>query len=89
MFRGWDWLGNRIRSFPRQIPLSISPQGTVGEVELDPLFFSSEVAVERQLQRFVLKLNLWRSPAETDCFIHDNHPFIVSGTNQWKYPWHR
>jgi hypothetical protein len=129
MFRGWDWLGNRIRSFPRQTPLFISPQDTVGEVELDPLFFSGEVAVERELQRFVLKLNLWWSPAETDCFIHDNHPFLevhtqifgtgrmqkfrendqatlyqdvlmvpgftheafcrVSGTNQWKYPWHR
>ncbi|MER9829754.1 hypothetical protein NKJ51_15460 [Mesorhizobium sp. M0134] len=71
MFRGWDWLGNRIRSFPRQIPLFISPQDTIGEVELDPLFFTGEVAVERQMQRFVLKLNLWWSPAETDCFIHD------------------
>ncbi|ESX66579.1 hypothetical protein X759_27600 [Mesorhizobium sp. LSHC420B00] len=129
MFRRWDWLGNRIRSFPRQTPLFISLQDTVGEVELDPLFFSGEVAVERQLQRFVLKLNLWWSPAETDCFIHDNPPFLevhtqifgtgrmqkfrendqttlyqdvlmapgftheafcrVSGTNQWKYPWHR
>ncbi|MER9328618.1 hypothetical protein [Mesorhizobium sp. M0488] len=68
-------------------PALISPQDTVGEVELDPLFFFGEVAVERQLQRFVFKLNLWRSPAESDCFIHNNHPVIVSGTNQ--YPWHR
>ncbi|MES0030062.1 hypothetical protein [Mesorhizobium sp. M0040] len=44
MFRGWDWLGSRIRSFPRQTPLFISPQDTVAEVELDPLFFSGEAA---------------------------------------------
>ena len=29
MFRGWDWLGNRIRSFPRDTPLYISAQDEI------------------------------------------------------------
>jgi hypothetical protein len=74
--RGWDWLGNRIRSFPRDTPLYISSQDTVGEVEVDPLVFTNESPAGEARQRFTLKLNLWWSPGETDCFIHNEHPFL-------------
>jgi hypothetical protein len=74
--RGWDWLGNRIRSFPRDTPLYISPQDTVGEVTTDPLRFTNEAPNGSEQRRFTLKLNLWWSPGTTDCFIHNEHPFL-------------
>lgn len=74
--RGWDWLGNRIRSFPRDTPLYISPQDTIGEVATDPLRFTNERPNSAQEQLFTLKLNLWWSPGTTDCFIHNEHPFL-------------
>lgn len=76
VFRGWDWLGNRIRSFPRDTPLYISVQDTLGEVTTDPLAFTNEKPNGTSDQRFTLKLNLWWSPGTTDCFIHNEHPFL-------------
>ncbi|MER8595024.1 hypothetical protein NKH33_26265 [Mesorhizobium sp. M1182] len=84
MFRGWDWLGNRIRSFPRQTPLFISPQDTIGEVELDPLFFSGEIAVERQLQRFVLKLTSGGHPLEPTGSFTTTLPSSRSTRRYWE-----
>ena len=74
--RGWDWLGNRIRSFPRDTPLYISAQDTVGRVRQDPHVFTNEAKASRNARDFTLKLNLWWSPSETDCFIHNEHPFL-------------
>ena len=75
-FRGWDWLGNRIKSFPRDTPLYISPFDHVGEVTTDPLVFTNERAAPQQEQTFDMRLNLWWSPGDTDCFIHNEHPFL-------------
>lgn len=80
MFRGWDWLGNRIRSFPRDTPLYISAQETVGVVTTDPRVFTNERRSPEALQDFDLKLNLWWSPGDTDCFIHNEHPFLETHT---------
>ncbi len=74
--RGWDWLGNRIASFPRDTPLYISSQDTVGDVVTDPLAFTNENPGGTADQEFTLKLNLWWAPGETDCFIHNEHPFL-------------
>ncbi|MER8830928.1 hypothetical protein NKH73_22515 [Mesorhizobium sp. M0938] len=74
--RGWDWLGNRIKSFPRDTPLYISAQDTVGTVMTDPLAFTNENPAVAANQEFTLKLNLWWSPGQTDCFIHNEHPFL-------------
>ena len=74
--RGWDWLGNRIRSFPRDTPLYISPQDDIGTVTTDPLVFTNERIAPEAPQDFDLKLNLWWSPGDTDCFIHNEHPFL-------------
>ena len=76
MFRGWEWLGKRITSFPRDTPLFISAQDTVGKVVTDPLAFTNERPEAQARQSFTLKLNLWWSPGNTDCFIHTEHPFL-------------
>lgn len=74
--RGWDWLGHRIKSFPRDTPLYISPFDHVGEVITDPFLFTNERASSRDEQTFDMRLNLWWSPGDTDCFIHNEHPFL-------------
>lgn len=74
--RGWDWLGNRIKSFPRDTPLYISPFDHVGEVMTDPFVFTNERATAEAPQIFDMRLNLWWSPGDTDCFIHNEHPFL-------------
>ena len=74
--RGWEWLGDRIRSFPRDTPLYISPQDHVGTVTTDPLVFTNERSGAQAPQDFDLKLNVWWSPGHTDCFIHNEHPFL-------------
>lgn len=76
MFRGWDWLGNRIKSFPRDTPLFISAQDSIGTVTSDPYVFTNERVLPETPQEFELKLNLWWSPGDTDCFIHNEHPFL-------------
>ncbi|KXF78186.1 hypothetical protein ATN84_23795 [Paramesorhizobium deserti] len=80
MFRGWDWLGNRIRSFPRDTPLYISPQDEIGTVTTDARVFTNERQEAVNPQTFRLKLNLWWAPGDTDCFIHDEHPFLETHT---------
>lgn len=80
VFRGWDWLGNRIRSFPRDTPLYISAQDTIGTVVTDPHVFTNERKLPEAPQEFELKLNLWWSPGDTDCFIHNEHPFLETHT---------
>ncbi len=74
--RGWDWLGNRIRSFPRDTPLYISPFDHAGRVETDPRVFTNELTQPQNVQEFDIRLNLWWSPGDTDCFIHNEHPFL-------------
>jgi hypothetical protein len=80
MFRGWDWLGSRIRSFPRDTPLYISAQDHIGTVVTDPYVFTNERRSHDAPQEFDLKLNLWWSPGDTDCFIHTEHPFLETHT---------
>lgn len=76
VFRGWEWLGNRIKSFPRDTPLYISPFDHVGTIRTDPCVFTNERANPTSEQDFDMRLNLWWSPGDTDCFIHNEHPFL-------------
>jgi hypothetical protein len=76
VFRGWEWLGHRIKSFPRDTPLYISPFDEIGTVRTDPYVFTNERASPQREQDFGLRLNLWWSPGDTDCFIHNEHPFM-------------
>lgn len=74
--RGWDWLGNRIKKLPTRHPLYISPFDHVGEVTTDPRVFTNERSSPTDEQTFEMRLNLWWSPGDTDCFIHNEHPFL-------------
>ena len=72
----WDWFGNRFAKFPRTAPLYISCYDVVGEVLADPFLFSNTRPQPGTIERYTLRLNLWWSPAETDCYIHNEHPFL-------------
>ena len=76
MFRGWDWFGDLYAGFPRQTPLYMSPIDMVGRTEEDPLAFTRERESRGRLQPFDIALKCWWSPNETDCFIHNEHPFL-------------
>ncbi|TIQ92322.1 MAG: hypothetical protein E5X64_31180, partial [Mesorhizobium sp.] len=97
--RGWDWLGNRIKSFPRDTPLYISAQDTVGTVTTNPLAFHNEhpfLEVHTQIhglgrmQKFHEREQsaLYEDIMMPVGYTHD--PFCrVAGKNRWEYPWHR
>ncbi len=129
MLRGWHWFGSIYDGFPRETPLFMSSIDAVGAIEEDPYAFTRERTEPLETQQFEIKLKCWWSPNETDCFIHNEHPFlevhtqihgtgrmqkfreqnadtvyedvimapgfthepfcIVSGKNEWSYPWHR
>src|SRR5207302_3380853 len=73
----WEWYGHRNAQFPRGTPLYISPQDEIGDVELDAaIAFTYESSVSGAAGRYRLKLNLWYTPEETDCGIHNQHQFL-------------
>jgi hypothetical protein len=73
----WEWYGHRNPEFPRGIPLYISSQDDIGDVELDPQStFGSQTSASVSARRYRLKLNLWYTPEETDCGIHTGHKFL-------------
>jgi len=74
----WEWYGRRNAQFPRDIPLYISPQDDIGNVELDPVaaFNHATTSASPSPRRYRLKLNLWYTPEETDCGIHTGHQFL-------------
>ena len=76
MLRGWSWFGHIYDGFPRQTPLYMSSIDTVGRVMEDPFVFTRERTEAQKPQEFEIKLKCWWSPNETDCFIHNEHPFL-------------
>ncbi len=74
--RGWTWFGAIFAGFPRQTPLYMSSIDTVGVVAEDPRAFTREAPLREKLQQFEIQLKCWWSPNETDCFIHNEHPFL-------------
>lgn len=76
MLRGWTWFGNIYDGFPRQTPLYMSSIDSVGTVHEDPRVFTREQSAPTSLKEFEIKLKCWWSPNETDCFIHNEHPFL-------------
>lgn len=73
---GWKWYGDLNKKFPRNLPLYVSPQDTLGRVSVDPSLLTNQSRIEAHTSEFDLKLNLWWSPPETDCSIHVEHPFL-------------
>lgn len=76
MFRGWTWFGDIYGGFPRETPLYMSEIDTIGTVKEDPFVFTRENPVPAIEQEFELKLKCWWAPGQTDCFIHNEHPFL-------------
>jgi hypothetical protein len=76
IFGEWDWFGNRFAKFPRNAPLYISKYDVVGETTADPYVFTNNRSEVANVDRYSVRLNLWWAPAETDCFIHNEHPFL-------------
>jgi hypothetical protein len=74
----WEWYGRRNVQFPRDVPLYISPQDDIGNIELDPVsaFSHATTSGSPSPRRYRLKLNLWYTPEETDCGIHTGHQFL-------------
>ncbi|MFC8845623.1 MULTISPECIES: hypothetical protein [unclassified Micromonospora] len=62
-------------SFPRATQLWRSPVDDGGVVVFDPAAMLGEGRGDR-LRRFRVRVNLWFSPAGTDCGLHDRHDFI-------------
>jgi hypothetical protein len=62
--------------FPANTPLWRSPQDDIGYVAFDPGTLPGQVAGRQGDVRFLVKSNLWFAPANTNCFIHNQHPFI-------------
>jgi hypothetical protein len=76
VFGKWDWFGNRFAKFPRTTPLYISPYDEIGDVQFDPFVFANQRVQQDDVRRYGIRLNLWWSPTGTDCYIHNEHPFI-------------
>ncbi len=76
MFRGWTWFGDIYAGFPRETPLYMSEIDSIGTVKEDPFVFTREHPVPEKEQEFELKLKCWWAPGQTDCFIHNEHPFL-------------
>jgi hypothetical protein len=73
---GWDWFGNRLAKFPRHTPLYISGYDWIGGASANPFKFSNSDFRKGVNEDYGVRLNLWWSPANTDCFIHNEHPFL-------------
>ena len=76
VFGTWEWFGNRFAKLPRTTPLYTSCYDVVGEVLADPFLFSNTLVQAGEVERYALRLNLWWSPGGTDCYIHNEHPFL-------------
>lgn len=71
----WHQLGEIAPPFPKDSPLWKSPQYEVGTVKFDPYFVTgmSNHPDESKIKEYKVKVNLWFSPAKTNCAIHHRH----------------
>ena len=72
----WEWFGNRLAKFPRTAPLYISRYDEIGHVEVDPFQFTNQRATSGATSSYRVRLNLWWAPGGTDCYMHNEHPFL-------------
>lgn len=79
---GWeDFYGSdRVRTQPDATVLLRSQQERAGYVDLTPAKVLADPAAPHTQLRHEVKLNLWFSPAGTDCGIHREHAFIETHT---------
>ncbi|PUA18429.1 hypothetical protein [Glaciimonas sp. PCH181] len=72
----WEWFGNRLEKFPRNSPLYISKYDTVGTIKINPYTFTKQEKAGSKSESCSIRINLWWAPAETDCSMHNEHPFL-------------
>lgn len=79
---GWeDFYGSDKPEAHRGTPVLLkSPQDSVGHVDLVPAKVLADPGAPSIPSRYEVKLNLWFSPADTDCGIHREHAFIETHT---------
>ncbi|MEO1430942.1 MAG: hypothetical protein AAFS12_02095 [Cyanobacteria bacterium J06632_19] len=84
---GWNLLGDTMgepdpsdeNPFPKNTPLWISPQDNIGIIEVDPYLMTRQDTTgngKKTKEKFLVKVNLWFAPAQTNCAIHNQHDFI-------------
>jgi hypothetical protein len=76
---------NNRPSFPKDTPLWRSSQDSIGLVEFDPYFITGQAVAPKEVEKFLVKVNLWFATANTDCFIHNTHDFIEVHTQIYGY----
>lgn len=62
--------------YPTNTPLWRSPQDSVSIIEFDPQVILRQTTTAKEFRKFLLKVNLWFAPAQTNCFIHNKHDFL-------------
>lgn len=89
---GWDLLGNimgdvpnngNVLAYPKNTPLWRSPQDMATRLDLDPYVMTRQAIAPKHSEPFELHLNLWFAPANTHCFIHNQHDFIEIHSQIW------
>lgn len=71
----WSHFADLLPAFPRDTGLYRGPRTLVGTTTFDPAEALGEERVDVPAE-FDVWVNLWFSPAGTDCSIHDRHDFI-------------
>lgn len=71
----WVLLGDMLESYPKDIPLWISPQIDICKMSFDPYNVLSQTGGGTD-HEFQVKVNLWFAPTDTHCQIHNQHSFI-------------
>jgi hypothetical protein len=62
--------------YPEEKMLFISDQETVGTTTFNPKNFRQENFDQGKTNSFDIKLNLWYTPSQNDCMIHNRHSFL-------------
>jgi hypothetical protein len=62
--------------FPRNTPMWRSSQDEIGLVTFDPGSLPGQPASAHGVATCLVRVNLWFAPANTNCFIHNQHAFI-------------
>jgi len=69
-----DWIESLLVTAPRDLPVN---DAIVVNLSTSPIIYAAGAHVDSALpHRYLLILNLWYTPEETDCGIHTEHQFL-------------
>lgn len=73
--KGWAHLSATVPDFSTEYPLYKSAQYEVGKVKFDPFFATGATTAPKHehMRCYQVKVNLWFSPENTNCAIHNHH----------------